>query len=327
MDGYDTRVGSGQRVPVSQAILPAGWTMSEVQEPHAPVSGHASFWSIDEMIASRMECIDCRIARTGAISGPGSIRLRLTTGGTVEGTVDGRTIHLETGDVTFEHSGIHADYDCRNYSSVSVSLPASLVGYDRSRHIAWAKAPQTSTTAKMLANILRGYFDLLPEASVEEAGCAATMWTPIVASSLDLIARFGQRADDDHARKLTAIKEYIEDNLGQPDLDVTAIVKAFPVSRAVAYRLFKHEGGIARYIQDRRLSRAAKLLAYSTQGETVSEVAAKVGFANPSHFTRVFKTRFGLSPTAVRAVAEREDGPVEDVSAALAEELRKVLRD
>ena len=58
-----------------------------------------------------------------------------------------------------------------------------------------------------------------------------------------------------------------------------------------------------------------------------SEVAAEVGFANPSHFTQVFKTRFGVPPTVVRAVAQSEYGPIDDVPAPIAEELRKALRD
>jgi AraC-like DNA-binding protein len=53
-----------------------------------------------------------------------------------------------------------------------------------------------------------------------------------------------------------------------------------------------------KYINDLRLMRAAELIA---SGEySVSEAARRSGFADPAHFSRAFKTRFGVPPVAYK---------------------------
>ena len=53
------------------------------------------------------------------------------------------------------------------------------------------------------------------------------------------------------------------------------------------------------YIKTQRLQRARHLLAVSTL--TISEIAFQSGFNDIPHFTRSFKTQFGITPAACRA--------------------------
>ena len=53
------------------------------------------------------------------------------------------------------------------------------------------------------------------------------------------------------------------------------------------------------YLKRRRLEEARHLLV-TTDGP-MSEVAARVGFANQFHFSREFKAAFGATPSAYRA--------------------------
>lgn len=50
------------------------------------------------------------------------------------------------------------------------------------------------------------------------------------------------------------------------------------------------------YLRKCRLERAASLLAEGSLN--VSEVAAKVGMRDPLYFSRAFKARYGMAPTA-----------------------------
>ena len=50
-------------------------------------------------------------------------------------------------------------------------------------------------------------------------------------------------------------------------------------------------------IRSVRLHRAKALLLQ--RSDTVSEVAYKTGFANPSYFSKVFKKEFGISPSEI----------------------------
>ena len=54
-----------------------------------------------------------------------------------------------------------------------------------------------------------------------------------------------------------------------------------------------------RWITQRRLEAACELLRTSRQ--KVSEVCGKVGFKNLSHFSKIYKERYGVSPTEMRA--------------------------
>ena len=67
----------------------------------------------------------------------------------------------------------------------------------------------------------------------------------------------------------------------------------------------------ARWIREKRLEKAKQLLAGSSY--SVTDVCVLTGFSSFSHFSRVFKDRFGYSPSALKkgnfsANAARESG-------------------
>lgn len=98
---------------------------------------------------------------------------------------------------------------------------------------------------------------------------------------------------------LHSIRTYIEQNLGSA-LSVERICAQFRISRAQVYRLFQEEGGVMRYVQQRRLARSYQMLAKSGAEQSIIGVAAQMGFKSDSHFTRSFKAEFGLTPTEAR---------------------------
>jgi AraC-like DNA-binding protein len=53
-----------------------------------------------------------------------------------------------------------------------------------------------------------------------------------------------------------------------------------------------------KWLLEKRLNHAMHLL--SNMDKTVGEAAFESGFESPSHFSRSFKERFGISPTAVK---------------------------
>jgi transcriptional regulator GlxA family with amidase domain len=69
-----------------------------------------------------------------------------------------------------------------------------------------------------------------------------------------------------------------------------------------AFRALVHEltGRSPRaHLENLRLERAARLLAESTQ--PVATIASEAGYADPFHFSRAFRRRFGTAPRAYRA--------------------------
>lgn len=74
-------------------------------------------------------------------------------------------------------------------------------------------------------------------------------------------------------------------------------VGVHPVHLTSVFRKFQRQT-IGDYVRNRRLSRAMQML--SDREISLSEIAVSVGFFDQSHFSRVFKSRLGLTPAIFR---------------------------
>ncbi|GKQ34086.1 helix-turn-helix domain-containing protein [Streptomyces sp. A012304] len=97
---------------------------------------------------------------------------------------------------------------------------------------------------------------------------------------------------------LALIKEYIARNLADPRLSPEMIAAAHHVSVRYLHKLFEHEETtVSRWIQRQRLERCRLDLSRATdKPTTVAAVARRWGFASPSHFSRVFRSAYGMTP-------------------------------
>ncbi|MEL7214408.1 MAG: helix-turn-helix domain-containing protein [Pseudomonadota bacterium] len=107
-----------------------------------------------------------------------------------------------------------------------------------------------------------------------------------------------------------ALRAFIEANLHR-EVSPTELCAKFNVSRAQLYRMFAENGGVRRYIQDRRLRSAYRMLATGGERLSVMNVAGQTGFRSESHFARAFKARFGATPSETRRDGARPLEPVE----------------
>lgn len=88
----------------------------------------------------------------------------------------------------------------------------------------------------------------------------------------------------------------VESNISDPKYNVERLSEDICMSRMSLYRKIHEQTGHtpSEFIRDIRLKRAAALL--STSDIPVKEVAACVGFATPSNFSKCFKEMFGILP-------------------------------
>lgn len=103
-------------------------------------------------------------------------------------------------------------------------------------------------------------------------------------------------------------KHFIDANLA---CTAEEVATATGHSRSVLYRAFQPLGGLATYIQSRRILRLRDLLNAPDESRQVSELAFACGFANASHAARAFRAAFDLTPRDYRAarVAGLGEGP------------------
>jgi two-component system response regulator YesN len=97
-----------------------------------------------------------------------------------------------------------------------------------------------------------------------------------------------------------AIRKYIELNYSEA-LSLTGLARKFYVSKEYLASSFKEEIGITihQYIQSTRLKKAIELL--SEQEYRISDVALRVGYDNYSYFDKLFRKKYGLTPSEYRS--------------------------
>jgi AraC-like DNA-binding protein len=107
--------------------------------------------------------------------------------------------------------------------------------------------------------------------------------------------------------RLLAAKTHIAEHLQDPGLCPDSVARAVGVTPRHLNRAFAAEGTtVAQYVQGRRLDSArVDLAAASMAGHRIADIACRWGFASQAHFTRLFRARFGCTPSDVRAQATR----------------------
>ncbi len=108
------------------------------------------------------------------------------------------------------------------------------------------------------------------------------------------------------AALLARIKTFIEANLGDPELDPERIARASFVSVRYLHKLFEHEGTtVCEWIRERRLERCCRDLGNPLlRDEPILAIASRWGFTSSAHFSRLFRSRYGVSPRQFRRFAE-----------------------
>lgn len=93
------------------------------------------------------------------------------------------------------------------------------------------------------------------------------------------------------------LKQIIDENISNPDLSPDHLSAALGISRTKLYRDLKRIDGqsLSDYVRNTRLEKAAFLLVNTNNN--IQEVMNAVGFVNCSHFTKVFKLKYDVSPT------------------------------
>lgn len=99
-----------------------------------------------------------------------------------------------------------------------------------------------------------------------------------------------------------ALLAYIDERLGDPELDPAGIAAANFISLRHLHGLFQEHGEtVASWIRSRRLERCRRDLADPLlRHRTTTEIAFRWGFTDPSHFSRPFRTTFAMSPSECR---------------------------
>jgi AraC-like DNA-binding protein len=294
--------------PGYAAPLPAGTTSR----------GPVVWTGLGDILGTEIESdARARLARTvAARMPPGRFFVYLQLEG--EGIVrqDGREALLRAGDFSLCDGTRHYEIGCPAGSRMlMLAVPTAKLR----RHVA---CPESLAAIAMrgaggvsglMSGLLRNYW-LQCRESLEAAPAEQ-----IAVAVLDLLgAAYAQlpRTPADHSSRGTAhrirIINYIHAHLYDPDLTPAQIAQACRITTRYLHYLFSDgEETVARYILARRLEASSQaLLAESQRGRTVTAIAFDHGFNSATHFGRVFRAQFGMTPREYRARAAAQRRPL-----------------
>lgn len=152
---------------------------------------------------------------------------------------------------------------------------------------------------------------ILRQAGALEPDCLAG----VAEGSVDLFAAAlmalgrEQRPSPSHLERFHKgrIRAYVLEHLREPDLDVETIGRELGLSTRHIHRLFEHEPQhLMHWVWSERLRRCYTDLSRESQRHrTVAQIAYSWGFSDPTHFSKVFRHRYGVPPSEVREPPER----------------------
>ena len=108
--------------------------------------------------------------------------------------------------------------------------------------------------------------------------------------------------------KLQALKTHLDAHFNQ-DQSLDALARRIHLSVPRLCSLFKrhYSCSVTKYIIGLRMKHAAYLL--KDRNLLIAEVAGQVGYEDQFHFSKLFKSRYGLSPRQFQKVNETEEKP------------------
>ncbi len=112
-------------------------------------------------------------------------------------------------------------------------------------------------------------------------------------------------------KRLQDVLCYIEKHLSDPRLSTSMVAEACGIStRYLSYLLKQHGTSFSALVWDQRLEEAGRWLASTTPNEiSIAEIAFRVGFKSPAHFSRLFKRVFKEGPREYRAARQGRKCP------------------
>ena len=200
-------------------------------------------------------------------------------------------------------ASIHLIDMSRRYRSITedvavagVCIPHDLIGYDPSRDPPYRSVPVVSPQGKML-DLAHGAFRVAVARERPDAPELSAAFLALV-RTLMLNAPDTRSAEQKDVDRRPLLRTYIARHLADLGLSPAQICDELGLSRSVLYREFQRDGGVIRFITNRRLDRCfADLMATPARHGAVRRVAERWGFDHPGNFHRSFRDRFGMSPS------------------------------
>lgn len=250
-----------------------------------------------------------RRTRTHMAADPGdNIQLVLClTPNAFAGDYDGRAAHHSLGSMRVIDMLRPFELHTADYQTLNLMLPRAALGEAGDMDLHGLTLSESTGGGRLLAEGLRSLWSALDSLSLTEAQAGARAIGVLAAGVVQAHAHPAAQGAFSGLVLAQARRE-IDARLADPDLSAGDLVHKLGLGRSTAYRLFEPQGGVAAFIQGRRLDRAFDALAADAY-TSLAEIGYRHGFKSAAHFSRAFAARFGIPPGAARKQGARVPAP------------------
>jgi len=264
---------------------------------------------IDEVHVSDVRATDHVVERTPELIARGDrpyFKVSLMLAGTGLLIQDDREAVLSPGDLavydTSRPYSLVFDQDFRTmvvmFPRHLLTLPPDMVGQLTAVRISGSEG-LGSVVAPYLTQLAGNLDQLAGSTGARLAHSALDLVATVFARELGLD---GESADP-HRALMQRIRGHIDRNLASTDLGPASIAAAHFISTRHLHGLFQEQGTtVSTWIRTRRLEQCRRDLVDPVLADRpVAAVAARWGFVDAAHFSRAFKSTYGVSPSEFRA--------------------------
>nr|WP_245695322.1 helix-turn-helix domain-containing protein [Streptomyces antibioticus] len=254
-----------------------------------------------------------RTTRDTAADGRTHLFARLQLHGSALVFQDGRRAHLRPGSLVFYDAGRPFSVvlpEAQRARVLMVPRPLLRLSEAELRRItAQVVGDPPDSPAALLLPLLDGLVReidaVAPAAREELARAVADLLAALAAtrSTGTEAAGAGPSAGTGQAAMLDRIKATIEARLAEPELSPGVLAAEHGISLRYLHKLFQERGTtVGGWIRRRRLEACRAELARPLAADrTIAAVAARWGFASPTHFSHAFRKAYGVSPVQYRS--------------------------
>ncbi|MFD4960702.1 helix-turn-helix domain-containing protein [Microbacterium sp. NPDC058389] len=264
---------------------------------------------IDEVHVSDIRATDHVVERTPELIARGDrpyFKVSLMLAGTGLLIQDDREAVLNPGDLavydTSRPYSLVFDQDFRTmvvmFPRHLLTLPPDMVGQLTAVRISGSEG-LGSVVAPYLTQLAGNLDQLAGSTGARLAHSALDLVATVFARELGLD---GESADP-HRALMQRIRGHIDRNLASTDLGPASIAAAHFISTRHLHGLFQEQGTtVSTWIRTRRLEQCRRDLVDPILADRpVAAIAARWGFVDAAHFSRAFKSTYGVSPSEFRA--------------------------
>jgi AraC-like DNA-binding protein len=171
-------------------------------------------------------------------------------------------------------------------------MPASLIRDSVARRV-----PARHPLATVLGPFFAGLATAAPSLTTPERSAIEEPVTDLVRALVATLSGNEERAAEPLARTLKVrIPAYLERHFASPELTAESVARAHGISERYLYSVLASAGiSLGEWVRNRRLAAARDDLADPSL--SVATIAHRWGFADHAHFSRLFRARYGMTPT------------------------------